>query len=413
MKDLLDILKNTFHHDSFREYQEEIVECLIKGKDILAILPTGYGKSICYQLPALIVNGITIVVSPLIALMKDQVKKLKELGIAAAYLNSDLNQKQLETAYNNAKRGQYKIIYVSPERLETREFVELAYKSNISLFIIDEAHCVLEWGKSFRPSYLNISKFIEKLPKRPTIGAFTATLPKNSEKVLIEKLNLISPSIISVYNVKKNICINVKYIEREYRRFYVANYIEANKTKKGIIYCLTRKDVNNLCDFLNNQGVKCAIYHAGLEVIEKRMNLEKFYSDYNIMVATKAFGMGIDIPNIDYVINYGMPESIENYLQQIGRAGRNGNIANAILMYDKNDYRINVYLIIKSIMRKSISADDKVKLISEGKEKLDCMLAYCKTTICRQKFLKIYFGNDTKFTCCNKCDNCRRRDTHD
>lgn len=315
-----EILKTHFGYDTFREGQEAVIDALLAEKDVLAVMPTGAGKSICYQVPALMMKGITLVISPLISLMKDQVRSLNQAGISAAYLNSSLTQGQYFTALRYAKAGRYPIIYVAPERLTTDAFLDFAQSADISMIAVDEAHCVSQWGQDFRPSYLKIAEFVAQLPKRPVISAFTATATKEVREDIARLLGLRDPFCTTTGFDRENLYFAVKTPKDKYKE--VHDYILEHPDDSGIIYCLTRKLVEEVCGKLIRDGITATRYHAGLSDEERRNNQDDFiYDRCHVMVATNAFGMGIDKSDVRYVIHYNMPKNMEGYYQEAGRAG--------------------------------------------------------------------------------------------
>ena len=340
----LQTLKTYFGYDTFREGQESIVESILKHQDVLAIMPTGAGKSICYQIPALMLPGITLVISPLISLMQDQVKALNEAGIHAAFINSSLTENQISKALYLAAGGRYKIIYVAPERLENYEFLEFARHVEISMVTVDEAHCISQWGQDFRPSYLKIVEFVRNLPKRPIVSAFTATATEEVKNDILCTLNLFDPAVVVTGFDRKNLYYSVENIRR--KDDFVMEYIEKHPTESGIIYCATRKNVDNLFEMLFKKGVPVTRYHAGLNNESRKQNQDNFIYDRTpVIVATNAFGMGIDKSNVRYVIHYNMPQSMENYYQEAGRAGRDGENSQCILLFSPQDVMINRMLL--------------------------------------------------------------------
>ena len=308
------ILKQYFGYTIFREGQEELIDSILSGKDVIGIMPTGAGKSLCFQVPALMLDGITLVVSPLISLMKDQVQALVTNGVSAAFINSTLTYNQTVKAIEYAKNGKYKIIYVAPERLDTSEFLEFSQKANISMVTVDEVHCVSQWGQNFRPSYLKINEFIEKLPKRPTISTFTATATSEVKEDIIKILKLNNPFVMATGFNRENLYFEVQKPINKYKA--ILKYLENNPNKSGIIYCSTRKTVEEVCENLIGDHYDTTRYHAGLSENERTKNQDNFlYDRKTIMVATNAFGMGIDKSNVSFVIHYNMPKNIESYYQ--------------------------------------------------------------------------------------------------
>lgn len=317
--DKYDVLKKYYGYQDFRKGQEILIDSMLRGQDVLGIMPTGAGKSICYQIPALLMPGVTLVISPLISLMKDQVQALNQAGIHAAYINSSLSEFQISKALRLAVTGRYKIIYVAPERLETYEFLQFAKQTKISMLTVDEAHCISQWGQDFRPSYLKIVQFIRQLEERPVISAFTATATENVKEDIVCVLGLRTPRVLVTGFDRKNLYFAVETPQR--KEGYVTNYIREHEADSGIIYCATRKNVDKLYDQLQQKNVAVTRYHAGLSGEERKQNQEDFiYDNKLVMIATNAFGMGIDKSNVRYVIHYNMPQSMENYYQEAGRA---------------------------------------------------------------------------------------------
>ena len=317
----LQILKTYFGYDSFREGQTEIIDTILSGRDALAIMPTGAGKSLCYQVPALLLPGITLVVSPLISLMQDQVKSLNEAGIHAAYINSSLTEGQINKALSFAARGVYKIIYVAPERLETASFLSFALHTPISMVTVDEAHCISQWGQDFRPSYLKIIDFVEQLPGNPIISAFTATATEVVKNDIARILKLKNPNVVVTGFDRENLYYQVEHLTGKQKDIFIQNYIETHPNESGIIYCATRKNVDTLYEKLLKQGVSVTRYHAGMSNdIRKKSQDDFIYDRAQVVIATNAFGMGIDKSNVRFVIHYNMPQSMENYYQEAGRA---------------------------------------------------------------------------------------------
>ena len=344
------LLKQYFGYDEFRQGQEQLIEAALNGQDVLGIMPTGAGKSLCFQIPALMMDGITLVISPLISLMKDQVGTLNQAGIHAAFLNSSLTQGQYHTALKYAMQGRYKIIYVAPERLETEGFINFALNSGvkISMLAVDEAHCVSQWGQDFRPSYLKIFEFLKKLPYRPVLTAYTATATAEVRDDIMDILNLRDPFVLTTGFDRENLYYAVKRPRDKYRELlsYLKEKEEKMPGSSGIIYCLSRKNVEEVCYQLREDGFSVTRYHAGLSDEERKENQEDFiYDRKQIMVATNAFGMGIDKPDVRFVVHYNMPKNMESYYQEAGRAGRDGEPAECILYYAPIDNRTNRFLI--------------------------------------------------------------------
>lgn len=399
-----DVLKKYFGYDSFREGQEILIDSILKGQDTLGIMPTGAGKSICYQVPALVMQGITIVISPLISLMKDQVGALNQAGVHAAYLNSSLTYNQYCLALSYARQGRYKIIYVAPERLTTDEFLSFAKEAEISMVSIDEAHCVSQWGQDFRPSYLKIVEFIDQLPKRPVVSAFTATATVEVQEDIIKILKLKNPELLITGFDRKNLSYQVVKPIDKYA--YVQNYVSANSDKSGIIYCLTRKSVEEVSERLQREGVPVTRYHAGLSDEERIRNQDDFiYDTKPVMVATNAFGMGIDKSNVSYVIHYNMPKNIESYYQEAGRAGRDGEPAECILLFNGQDVIMNQFLIDQNRDNEVLDYATLELVKQRDRDRLKKMAYYCTTTDCLREYVLQYFGEKGEPYCGN-CSNC-------
>ncbi len=401
-----EILKSYFGYPSFREGQEEAIDALLQKKDVLAIMPTGAGKSICYQVPSLLLTGVTIVISPLISLMKDQVQALNASGIRAAYLNGTLTFPQYKKAIQLAGQGEYKIIYVAPERLDHPLFLKMLSKIEVSLIAIDEAHCVSQWGQNFRPSYLLIKSFIESFPKRPRIGAFTATATHKVESDMIELLGLKNVQTIKTGYDRKNLFFSIERPKNKEQRLF--EIVEAKKDSSGIIYCTTRKDVETICQALNAKGIKATRYHAGLSSEERSGNQEAFlYDEIPWIVATNAFGMGIDKSNVRTVIHYSIPASLENYYQEAGRAGRDGEESECILFYSPKDERTILFLIDHQEYAESLDDQEIQTRQEQEKARFAKMKGYALTSTCLRAYILHYFGQQT-LTSCDHCSNCTR-----
>ena len=401
----LETLKTYFGYDTFREGQEKIVEAILTNRDVLAIMPTGAGKSICYQIPALILPGITLVISPLISLMQDQVKALNDAGIHAAFINSSLTENQISKALYLAASGRYKIIYVAPERLENYEFLEFARNVEISMVTVDEAHCISQWGQDFRPSYLKIVEFIKNLPKRPIVSAFTATATEEVKNDILCTLSLADPEVVITGFDRKNLYYSVENIRRKDE--FIMEYIEKHPTESGIIYCATRKNVDNLFELLFKRGVPVTRYHAGLTNETRKKNQDDFIYDRTpVIIATNAFGMGIDKSNVRYVIHYNMPQSMENYYQEAGRAGRDGENSQCILLFSLQDVMIDRMLLDNKDFS-DVDEEDEYLIRHRDIRRLQTMEGYCKTTGCLRNYILEYFGEKTSGPCDN-CGNCHR-----
>lgn len=404
--DKYDILKKYFGYSGFREGQEVLIDSILQGQDVLGIMPTGAGKSICYQVPALLLPGITLVISPLISLMKDQVQALNQAGIHAAFINSSLSESQISKALRLAAAGQYKIIYVAPERLETYEFLRFAQQAEISMLTVDEAHCISQWGQDFRPSYLKIVQFIRQLGQRPVISAFTATATEHVKEDIACVLGLKSPKVLVTGFDRGNLYFAVETPRR--KDGYVIDYIREHAADSGIIYCATRKNVDTLYEKLCGEGVAVTKYHAGLGAEARRQNQEDFiYDKCPVMVATNAFGMGIDKSNVRYVIHYNMPQSLENYYQEAGRAGRDGERAECVLLYSAQDVMINRFLLENKEQNSEYTQEENTAVQERDEERLRKMTYYCMTTECLRAFILRYFGESGPGYCGN-CLNCIR-----
>lgn len=404
MSDKLSVLKDYFGHDSFRDGQEQIVDALLDGRYALCIMPTGAGKSMCYQIPALLFDGVTIVVSPLISLMKDQVGSLVQSGVSAAYINSSLSYPQFLRVLSNVEHGKYKIIYVAPERLLTDGFLDTCKKIKISMVAVDEAHCVSQWGQDFRPSYLKIISFVESLANRPIVGAFTATATNDVKEDIKKILRLENPFEITTGFDRPNLFFGV--IKSSSKDEKLIDLIRERGDRSGIVYCATRKNVESVCELLCDNGFSAARYHAGLDEYERRKNQEDFVFDRkNIMVATNAFGMGIDKSNVTYVIHYNMPKNIESYYQEAGRAGRDGGEADCILLYSPKDVRLNRFMIENSEGNDELTIEENEQIRERDFERLKYMTFYSTTNDCLRGFILRYFGGEKKVYC-GKCSNC-------
>ena len=399
-----EVLERFFGYRSFRRGQEEVVDSLMSGRDAFAIMPTGAGKSLCYQVPALMLDGVTLVVSPLISLMKDQVNALTAQGVKAAYLNSSLNDAQFDKALHNMANGTYKIIYVAPERLKSSRFIRAAKSVRIPLVAVDEAHCVSQWGQDFRPSYLNIAEFIAELSERPTIGAFTATATTEVKQDILRILGLRDPLEVTTGFDRPNLFFSV--LRPSSKPQTLEKLVRERTGKTGIIYCSTRKRVEEVCSSLSAKGYSVTRYHAGLSDEERRKNQDDFvYDRKQIMVATNAFGMGIDKSDVRYVIHYNMPKNLESYYQEAGRAGRDGEDSDCILMFGQQDIETARFFIENTEPNPELSDEQNDVFKKKEEERLSFMIAYCKTKGCLRAYMLRYFG-DTADDRCEKCSNC-------
>ncbi len=402
--DKYEILKKYFGYDAFRDAQETLIDHILAGQDTLGIMPTGAGKSLCYQIPALMLDGITLVISPLISLMKDQVGSLNQAGIHAAYLNSSLTTGQYFKALAFAREGRYPIIYVAPERLLTEEFLDFALNSRIAMVAVDEAHCVSQWGQDFRPSYLKITEFIGRLEKRPIVSAFTATATKEVRDDIIDILMLQDPMVMSTGFDRANLYFGVMSVRDRYGA--VRSYLETHRGESGIIYCLTRKHVEDVCARLIKDGFPVTRYHAGLSDAERRKNQDDFIYDRSpLIVATSAFGMGIDKSNVRFVLHYGMPKNIESYYQEAGRAGRDGEPAECILYYSGQDVITNQLFIAHNQDNQELDAAARALVMERDRDRLRKMTFYCFTNECLRDYILKYFG-EYGSNYCGNCSNC-------
>ena len=404
--DKTDVLKKYFGHSSFRAGQGEVIDNILSGRDCLGVMPTGAGKSMCYQIPAIMLGGTTIVVSPLISLMKDQVEGLQQAGVRAAYLNSSLSKWEYKKTLGNAADGRFNILYVAPERLVTEEFLEICSNLVIPLVAVDEAHCISHWGQDFRPSYLKIIDFINSLPRRPVLAAFTATATDIVKQDIVRILNLRDPFSVTTGFDRANLYFEVRQTEQRHKDAILLGLLREMKGRSCIVYCSTRKNVEAVTSFLNLNQMNAQCYHAGLDdSLLRRAQDDFIYDRCNIIVATNAFGMGIDKSDVALVVHYNMPKDLESYYQEAGRAGRDGGPARCILLYSKGDVRTAEFLIDHGHEDSELSPMEQEEVVRRDRERLKQMTFYSTTTKCLRHFILSYFGENSQLMC-GHCGNC-------
>ncbi len=398
-----DVLKKYFGYSEFRDGQQRLIDTVLSGRDAFGVMPTGAGKSICYQVPAMMLGGVTVVISPLISLMKDQVSALKECGIPCAFINTSMTPDKISRTANDIIKGRIKLVYVAPERLNTPFFLSLCSKIDVSLVAVDEAHCVSQWGQDFRPSYLKITDFIKSFEKRPVVCAFTATATPRVRDDIVKLLDLDDPEVLVTSFDRKNLYFEA--VKPKDKRVALKRYLDLYTGKSGIIYCSSRKCVDELYEYLSAGGYSVTKYHAGMSPESRRINQELFSFDKKeIIVATNAFGMGIDKSNVGFVIHYNMPGDIESYYQEAGRAGRDGKNADCILFWGGNDVRIQQFFINNPEDNPELSESEKKKLTQMRKQKLSLMIAYSEAEVCLRRYMLSYFGE--KIENCGNCSVC-------
>lgn len=402
--DKFSVNKRYFGHDGFRYGQEELIDSILSGRDCLGIMPTGGGKSLCYQIPAILLPGLTLVISPLISLMKDQVAALREAGVPAACLNSAMEGEEYRQVYRGVREHRYRLLYIAPERLDSGSFIQMLREQDISLVAVDEAHCISQWGQDFRPSYLKIADFIDGLTNRPPVAAFTATATEEVRLDIVRLLKLREPAVLVTGFDRPNLFFEVRQPKNKTNELVAL--LRERAGRSGIVYCATRTKVESVCDRLNREGIPATRYHAGLSDEERRNNQDDFQFDRkSVMVATNAFGMGIDKSNVSFVIHYNMPKSLEAYYQEAGRAGRDGEAADCILLYSGGDVTTAKYLIEHGGDNDALDEEDRKTVRDREYKRLDSMIGYCKTAECLRGYILAYFGQAHSELCGN-CGNC-------
>ena len=391
----LEALTRYFGYDSFRPGQQGIVEALLAGRDVLGVMPTGAGKSVCYQIPAALSPGATLVISPLISLMRDQVDALNDLGLPAAFINTTQTPDEQAMVFAQAAAGQIKLLYVAPERLETGRFRDFAARTPISLIAVDEAHCVSQWGQDFRSSYLGIGDFIAGLPQRPPVGAFTATATERVRRDIVGLLGLRNPAVTVTGFDRPNLYFDVVKLETKYKAAWVARYMADHPDESGIVYCATRKTTEALADTLNQMGHPAVAYHGGMSPDAREAAQRDFITDkVPVVVATNAFGMGIDKSNVRYVIHHNLPESIEAYYQEAGRAGRDGEPSRCTLLWNESDIVTRRRLLDNDYENERLTPEEQEIVRQSKRRLLDGMVGYCRTTDCLHRYMTRYFGQE-------------------
>lgn len=391
----LEALTRYFGYDSFRPGQQGIVEALLAGRDVLGVMPTGAGKSVCYQIPAALSPGATLVISPLISLMRDQVDALNDLGLPAAFINTTQTPDEQAMVFAQAAAGQIKLLYVAPERLETGRFRDFAARTPISLIAVDEAHCVSQWGQDFRSSYLGIGDFIAGLPQRPPVGAFTATATERVRRDIVGLLGLRNPAVTVAGFDRPNLYFDVVKLETKYKAAWVARYVADHPDESGIVYCATRKTTEALADTLNQMGRPAVAYHGGMSPDARETAQRDFITDkVPVVVATNAFGMGIDKSNVRYVIHHNLPESIEAYYQEAGRAGRDGEPSRCTLLWNESDIVTRRRLLDNDYENERLTPEEQEIVRQSKRRLLDGMVGYCRTTDCLHRYMTRYFGQE-------------------